>query len=316
MGGKALGAPAREKVPASSGRILLFVHGTFSNCDRIFEELRATAEGREFLARAHKKYTQVLAFDHPTVSISPVWNALDLARRFAGTKAEIDVICHSRGGLVARWWLELLDREPNEPRRAVLVGCPLSGTSLAAPPRLRHLFSWFHNLNEVLSAGAASGSALLPFLTVISGLLQIAASVSSAIANTSLVDAGVALIPGLAAMSRIDNNPELNRLNVSGQRGSKYFVIQSSFEPPPVGWKFWNAFVDLKAHAAAAGSGLIFRSANDLVVDTQSMTVVGPDLNVPEGQVYDFGTTSRVYHTNYFQQPETLQFISRSLEIS
>ena len=57
-------------------------------------------EGTAFLRDAGKSYDQVLAFDHPTLSVSPVLNGLDLARRFAGTKAKVDVIAHGRGGLV------------------------------------------------------------------------------------------------------------------------------------------------------------------------------------------------------------------------
>lgn len=42
-------------------------------------------------------------------------------------RAEIDVIHHSRGGLVTRWWLEVFDQTPPEQRRAV---CNRSGLPL------------------------------------------------------------------------------------------------------------------------------------------------------------------------------------------
>ena len=40
-------------------------------------------EGRTFLARAAAHYDRVLAFDHPTLSVSPILNALDLAQALA-----------------------------------------------------------------------------------------------------------------------------------------------------------------------------------------------------------------------------------------
>src|SRR5208283_5185534 len=126
------------------------------------------------LGRAAKHYDQILAFDHPTLSVSPMLNALDLARRLDGSKADIDVVCHSRGGLVTRWWLEAFDR-PIGKRRAVLVGAPLEGTNLAAPPRLRYVLSWFSNLNRVVGAAAS----MIPFLTVASCLARLTAIVTN-----------------------------------------------------------------------------------------------------------------------------------------
>ncbi len=82
----------------------------------------STDRGKAFLESARSAYGQVLAFDHPTVSVSPFLNALDLSRQLATTDAEIDVICDSRGGLVVRWWLDVLDRERTQVRRAVFFG--------------------------------------------------------------------------------------------------------------------------------------------------------------------------------------------------
>ena len=81
-----------------AGRALLFVHGTFSSCDAfhdlppaVMEELSARYGGRLF------------AFDHPTLSDDPAANAeYLLAQLPAGTSLTVDIVCHSRGGLVAR----------------------------------------------------------------------------------------------------------------------------------------------------------------------------------------------------------------------
>ena len=51
--------------------------------------------------------------------------------------------------------------------------------------------------------------------------------------------------------------------------------------------------------------------ANDLVVDCPSMEELGESGSqvVRIADVYDFGTSSEVHHTNYFEQRETLDFI-------
>jgi len=93
---------AIAKAPA--GRLLLLVHGTFSKGEMFFEELAATQEGQAFLATAEQTYDAVLTFDHPTLSMSPWLNALDLSRALDGADGPIDVICQPRRprvGLVA-----------------------------------------------------------------------------------------------------------------------------------------------------------------------------------------------------------------------
>lgn len=310
--GKALQPVPDSEAPDPAAPALLFIHGTFSKSDMYFDELGATTPGQDFLKRAKAKYKKnIYAFDHPTMSVSPVLNAVDLARRFCECRAPIDIVCHSRGGLVARWWLETLDRNADCPRRVVLVGSPLEGTSLASPPRIRSLLSWFSNLNRVLSQGAAAGSAVLPFLTVVSGLLRMVAAVTNVAAKTPVADAAIALIPGISAMSRVSNNMELQRLNVSGARSPQYFVVKSNFETDDPGWRFWNYFVDTKARAVDAFTDLLFKEKNDLVVDTASMDFAPPGAAIQA--VKDFGDTRDVHHVNYFRQKETIDFIADSL---
>ena len=86
------------------------------------EILQCNPEGGQLLDAAQQHYDQVLAFDHYTLSRGPILNALDLARLFAPSKAEIDIVCHSRGGLLTRWFFEVMDRLLDRKRRAVLVG--------------------------------------------------------------------------------------------------------------------------------------------------------------------------------------------------
>ena len=92
-----------------NGRTLLLVHGTFSNAVNMVCEFEATTDGQAFLDAAlngPNKYNQVLVFEHATLAVSPVLNALELGRAFSGASGQVDVIAHSRGGLIVRWWLE------------------------------------------------------------------------------------------------------------------------------------------------------------------------------------------------------------------
>lgn len=303
--------PVPGPSPAAK-RCLLFIHGTFSKSQVLFDELEQTAEGRRFLEKAAKHYGgEILAFDHPTLSVSPLLNALDLTRLFAGSAAPVDVVCHSRGGLVARWWLEVL-RPPGAPAgRAILVGSPLAGTSLASPVRLRAALNLVTNIARAMSVAGAAASSTLPILTVVTGVMKAVASLSSLAARTPLVDAGLALVPGLAGQSAVSNNAEIVRLRRTAAPPPGYFAILSNFETEDPGWAFWKRF--RKLALLDEGADVIFEGANDLVVDTGSMTQLGPTANITA--VLDYQKSSKVHHTNYFSQGRTADFILKSLQI-
>jgi hypothetical protein len=297
--------------PSGERPILLFIHGTFSKNDAIFEQLVMTKHGKAFMERMKQKY-EILSFDHPTLSVSPMMNALDLARILGNHSQPIDVICHSRGGLVTRWWLETFEPGGRGQRRAVLVGAPLQGTSLVAPDKLRHGIDLLTHLGQLVGEGLS----LIPYLDVATGLLRIVFSLGSMLANTPAVDAAVAAVPGLAAMSRVKNNFELARLNelVPGVTTPEYSIVASNFMPTSPVWRFWHHFADFKNRIAhLALDKLIFKAESDLVVDTESMfhlagEVIREDQN---DRVCRFHNSETVHHTNYFLQKETLEFIER-----
>ena len=137
------------------------------------------------------------------MSVSPVLNALDLARLFGEVKLPVDVICHSRGGLVVRWWLEAFGGAAVGPRRAVFVGSPLGGTSLASPPKLRAAIDLFTSVGSYLKSATEIASVYAPFMTVATGLLTVFTSVTGLVANTPMADAAFAMVPGLGAQSRV-----------------------------------------------------------------------------------------------------------------
>lgn len=291
--------------PRKSGRILLIVHGTFSTCDHLVDELRAGDPS--FLGRLEQSYDQVLTFDHPTLSVSPVLNARQLALLLQGSRAEVDVVCHSRGGLVVRWWTEVFDPRP---RRVVFVGSPLAGTALAAPPNLRSSLSMLLNLANVLGKSAGLAATAAPLFAVVAGVFQVVSSVTSLLAKTPAIDAAVALIPGLAAMSRVGNNAELLSLRAGAAASfEEYAVVQSNFEPDDPAWKFWRHL--RPTNVADRLLDTVFAGTNDLVVDTESMADLQDGLRVAREARLDFGTSSEVHHLNYFRQRKTQEFMAK-----
>ena len=295
--------------PSAKGRILLFVHGTFSKCDHLLDELNRTAAGQDLLRLAlGGAYDEILGFDHPTLSVSPMINGLDLARAFAAATGPVDIVCHSRGGLVVRWWLEVFGGSAVPGRRVVMVGSPLAGTSLAAPPKLRRVLDLFTSIGTSLEVAGAPFAGI-PFMAVSLGLLRVIKSVTGLAAHTPMVDAAFAMIPGLNGQSRVGNNSELVRLRTIAPTGVDYSAIKSDFRPKDEGWKFWKYFTNLGERVADQAANFVFEAENDLVVDTQSMTDLVDAVKISADGIFDYGTSDRVHHTNYFSQEPTAHFI-------
>jgi pimeloyl-ACP methyl ester carboxylesterase len=304
-----------------SGRTLLFVHGTFSNASNMLAEFAATERGQALLSRClsgRNKYDRVVFFEHPTLSVSPVINALELGRAMAGSSGQIDVVAHSRGGLVVRWWLEAFGsslRLGTQARvRAVLAGSPLHGTSLAAPDKIQHAMSLLSNVGTFAEKTLGLVGLSNPFIWVAGKLIEVIVSVAGALAKTPLVDALTALVPGLAGQSAVDNNHEINRLRIGPVAvDPAYYAIVSNFETPNPGWRFWRNFRLDRVKDLA--TDVVFPGENDLVVDTWSMTDFGvPKLKLA-GASCDFGTSDTVWHCNYFREEKALKYIAGRLAL-
>lgn len=300
--------------PVQAGKILLFIHGTFSKSAHLFEEMQQAPGGPDLLNRAIQSagYNQILAFDHPTLSASPIVNAIDLRTAFGSSQADVDIVCHSRGGLVSRWWMEVLDACPTRKRRGVFVGSPLTGTSLAAPDRLRE------GLKSLSTYAGLLGKAAMatPLLNAPAALLVIFASLTRATASVPLVDAGVAMIPGLNGQSRVANSLELTRLNrACATYPAQYYFVSSNFQPERIGWNILKGIRQIVVRGAnALADNFVFPGDNDLVVDTQAMTEPWTS-GLLAANTLNFDESSAVHHTIYFRQAKTIDFISRSLGI-
>jgi pimeloyl-ACP methyl ester carboxylesterase len=309
------GQPETVSKGPAKGRTLLLVHGTFSRGDMYAEEFAATAEGRAFLGRCAKTYDSVLTFDHPTLSMSPWLNALDLARAMTGCAGPIDVICHSRGGLAVAWWL-CLSRPPVQ--RVVFVGSPLEGTSLAAPAKLKSALDLLGNLARAVGTMGNAAATAVPMLACAGGLMKIIGGALSIGARSPLLDAGIAIVPGLAAQSRVGNNFELQRLFAEDwTKRYELHAVLSNYEPaatPDPWWRFWKHFRNMPSRALDWGADAIFDGENDLVVDTASMSRLG-NASIGKARRLQFDGNSAVHHCAYFRQPRTLGFLESALKL-
>lgn len=303
--------PATNKLEPSAaptaGEALLLIHGTFSNGDNFINSLLGTQHGQDFLRDMGIKYNhQIYTFDHATLSVSPILNAIELARLLGKSKAKFDVISHSRGGLVARWWCEAFDPESERCRKAILVGSPLAGTGLAAPPNLRGTIRLLSNVGNALGKITGMVSTAVPVLGIVETLLHVMSSITSWTAKTPIVDAVVGMVPGLFAQSRVGNNPELLQLRDFQTNPGRYFGVVSNFEPADPIWAFWRVF--RKERLADAGADLIFNGPNDLVVDTPSMADLRDSVAIPNNQILDYKNSPIVHHLNYFDILDTVKF--------
>jgi hypothetical protein len=168
----------------------------------------------------------------------------------------------------------------------------------------------------VLEGTSGLACTAFPIFTVVTGLLRVIASAGTIASKTPVFDAAVALIPGLLGQSMVSNNEELNRLNRDCATAPNYFAVRSDFKPDDPGWEFWKYFVNVGERTKDLAADLVFEKANDLVVDTASMTVLTkPPQGLSIKEIHDFGQSTKVHHTVYFRQPETAEFITKCLEL-
>lgn len=246
----------RENMPKAGAdgreRVLVLVHGTFSKSQSPIEGL-----GRDFLDWARARYRAVLALDHWTLSKTPEENARLLEQQLRAIAPELldarrlDFITHSRGGLVARSFTELLDHAGSV-RDIVFLGTPNCGTDLANPENWGRMADALVNLTGVECAevfGRLAG--LLARLAVIGGEQQ---------------------IPGLLAqnplMAGVENS-FLHKLQRNGEhKGVRHSLITAEFEPTPLIPNLKALWKAAKDAGVDASVDAFFQDANDLVVNT------------------------------------------------
>ena len=275
---------------AAQGRVLLLVHGTASTAASAFGALPGP-----LLATLAERYGgRLVAFEHPTISVAPVDNVAWLAEQLVGLgtgRLGVDLLAHSRGGLVSRLLAEQPDRTGGrlDVGRAVLVASPNAGTALADDERIGQLLDRLTTMADLLPDPLGR-----PVLDVVLRIVQ-----QVAIGALHGLD-------GLAAMDP-DNKFLGDVLNTGSPDRSGYAAVAADFEPRPG---------SALAQVALDGlSDLVFaEAANDLVVPTEGCYDV-PGLD--GFQVADrlvFAAHEGVDHNGYWTRPAFADHLVRWLD--
>jgi hypothetical protein len=290
--GRSLAAGDWERL--GKGRALLFIHGTFSTAHGAFNQLPMVQLER--LAKAYEG--RLLAFNHYTLSHDPVANVRWLLAQVPSHAAlQLDIICHSRGGLVARTLAERpaafdLGAPNVVVRRVVFAGVPNQGTLLAHPD---HMVNMIDRLTTVLN--------LFP-TGVITETLEAMITALKVIGHGALQG-----LPGLTSM-----RPEgefLSTLNQGRPDGIEYFGISANFEPPNAGLKA------LVRGTADAVLDFVFQQAeNDLVVPEAGVYAANGSAAFPIGstQLLRLPQSAAISHTTMFGYPQVSEEFVRWLE--
>jgi hypothetical protein len=301
--------PLPENRPA---KILLLVHGTFSDTMGSFGMLSSTVEGQQLLKSAAGSYDAVIGFDHRTLSRDPLENAIDLQARLdarhLGFTPTVDIICYSRGALVARSLIEYLlpsSTLPLDVGTVVFVGGTNAGTKLADPRNWENLLNLYSNLAMVTSRSVERLNGKNTADRILEGLIG---GLVPLVKYLSVVPVAGRLVPGLSAMD--PDGPFITGINRTqpGQpaAGTPWYVVSSDFEIGLVdSTPDRDPSEEVALRLADGLADTLMGTTNDLVVDTASMESV--DLPSGGGFIKDrlsLGTNPVVHHLNYFIQPK------------
>jgi len=247
----------------AEGPTLLFIHGIFSSCEAGFAGI---GHDDSTWPQLRERYgSRVIGFDHPTASVGPADNAkwfLDQIPEKAGL--DLDIVCHSRGGLVARSIaVQAAQRGMNvNIRRIVFAATPNGGSQITVTQNWEGMVN---RISSLLTLPAKVLPAPADAITgVLAGLLEV----------LKIAAVGVALdLPGLEAMT--PGSQFLQDLAQAANVTPEYFAAAADFEPGPVLANLFNRLDD-----------------EGRVVDSEIFDGVHNDIAVPTGGVWDPASVS------------------------
>ena len=274
-----------------TGRSLLLVHGTFSRAATAFCELPP-----EFIDELNARYQgRVFAFDHVTLSEDPTDNARFFANSMPpGQVLDVDIVCHSRGGHVARILTELQEDLPLNGKtlavgQIVFVASPNRGTVLTDPKYMGDFIDAHTNILSALPDNAVTDA------------LEVIVAVAKQMAVGTLKG-----LEGLQSMNPAGAYVN-NYLNKGAPVAAKYRSIAGSFEPTDGKLKPW-AKDRLMDH--------IFKEANDLVVPTLGVYEHNGDPMFPitEDSRLDLNDADGVHHGSFFGNAKVIEQLGEWLK--
>jgi hypothetical protein len=288
----------------AEGRAVLFIHGIFSSCESAFSGL-STADDKVWTALRENYSSRIIAFDHPTATVSPADNAqwlLDQLDQLPGVALDVDIVCHSRGGLVAR---SLAQAQPKpgggrmNVKKIVFAATPNGGTQIADST------TWGNVVNRLTSVLTLPTAALPGPVEVVSEIL------AALLEITKIVGTGAALkLPGLADMKQ--GSAYLQGLSQpAGAQVPTYYAAAADFEP---GALLTHLFHKLDDEAELVDRDIFPHVRNDIAVPTNGVwDPANPDganpppdgqeipgFPVPEERRLPLGPGDTYWHCSYF----------------
>lgn len=300
----------------SNSPYFLFIHGTNSDTYGAFCDLMATPTWLTL----HQIYGKnVLAFQHRTLTESPLLNVVKLAQMLPDNSV-VHMLTHSRGGIVGDILnkyssnndessigfnsdhIALLEKEGNREEdieniealnkifkdkkitvaKFIRVGCPAAGTKLASK-RLDHILNVFFNL--ITLVGGAFGDVLKELL-------------SAAVESKDDVN----VLPGLEAQR--PESPFIKILNDPSP--------ESAINGKPLAIISGNGRVSFSGQGLFVILGKLFYwQRNDLVVNTDSMYL---GVKRKDNIQYFFDQGAEVNHVKYFENDKTREAIGLVLK--
>lgn len=265
------------------GPALLFVHGTTAQAHTAFAQLPS-----DLLAELHRRYAgRLFALDHLTISVTPHDNVRWLAEQLRGLvdgggPLVLDVVSHSRGGLVGRalaeWGDELGLGGRLRVRTLVMVATPNAGTALADRDHVSKLLDRVTDLAQfVPDAGVTDVIGL-----VLAVLKQLA----------------VGAFGGLdGIMSMNPSGPYLTAFNDTPGSTATYRAVAANYDPVRGS--------SLARIARNGATDIVFSQVdNDLVVPTNGVFEVDGAKGFPVADPLVLPAEVGVDHGSYFSRPE------------
>jgi pimeloyl-ACP methyl ester carboxylesterase len=285
----------REQIAAlANGPALLFLHGTMSLSHSGFGRLPA-----EMVQKLNDAYGgRVFAFDHPTVSVTPTDNAKWLARELQDANLTVDLVAHSRGGLVSRVLAERPEIAGLAPttlavRKLIMVGAPNAGTALADRKHLGEFVDTFTNLMELIPDNAVT-DVLSIIISVVKQL---------AIGAFGGLDGIMAMDPRGDYLTRFLNAEDSPPL---AGTGTTYLAIASNYEP--------TADAPLARFARDRLIDAVFKSENDLIVPDKGVFGANGSPRFPIASPLDLPPVDSVDHSSYWTAPPVLDLFTDVLK--
>jgi hypothetical protein len=266
----------------TSGRALLFIHGTFSTAHGGFAQIPD-----DTFKTLYERYgKRVFAFNHFTLSHDPKQNIDWLVKNLpAGRNLEVDIVCHSRGGLVARTLAESpttfgLDTSRVNVRRIAFVTVPNQGTALAHPDHMVKMIDRFTSALNLFPTG--------PVTETLEALI------------TAVKMIGHGALKGLDGLASMRPDGAFMRsLNAGTPSGEGYYAIAVDYEPMNEGLR---ALVTGKV-ADVVLDRVFGDNANDLVVPEAGVYSKNGCGAFPIARLLQVPSSAGVIHTTVFGHP-------------